>query len=416
MIPEMVCPMNSKAILERLFILFVASIVALFLFETGTCFLSTQHLISINTPTYSLSLDEGHEFSRPWTVDINEHFGVWHPPNTTSQHVKACFDVTYESNSYGARDSEQLKNSYKNQIVMLGDSFIEGFGVEQSKRLSDLLEVKTGIPHLNFGTSGDFGPTQYFLLYKSLAKNFTHSAIVIGILPINDFADDNYLFGEKIHQERYRPYWVGEYPDYKLVYFQEDLASSRYTVAEFERILKQNEMEIKAKQEKWDEQGLTVDKLKTFLRRFSYAYNALVDLKNKLTQTHNNGRTNNFIYRTDNYSGYYDFTNAEFVRLKYSLEKIVQEAHGKPVYVFTIPVKNDFLRYGENNDPPLSKELHKLCNQIGIEYVDLLPLMYTHTSDHDDYFFSCDGHWNEFGNQIAFEILFNTLPIYNNLR
>ncbi|HCU24021.1 MAG TPA: hypothetical protein DF383_03310, partial [Deltaproteobacteria bacterium] len=89
--------------------------------------------------------------------------------------------------SFGMRDKDRTLISKQSRTVMLGDSFIEGYGIPEGKRISDLLEKWRGTEHLNFGTAGDFGPTQYYLLYKNLAKKFSHDEIIIALYPRNDF-------------------------------------------------------------------------------------------------------------------------------------------------------------------------------------------------------------------------------------
>src|SRR5262245_62400166 len=83
--------------------------------------------------------------------------------------------MTYRSNSYGARDVERTLTSDRPRVLVLGDSMTEGLGVALEQRFTNLLERETGIEHLNFATSGDFGTTQYYLLYKTLASKFSHS-------------------------------------------------------------------------------------------------------------------------------------------------------------------------------------------------------------------------------------------------
>src|SRR5205823_2999909 len=99
-----------------------------------------------------------------------------------------CFDAVYRSNSYGARDKDRQKESLgSRRVIVLGDSMIEGFGVDAADRVTDRLERATGIEHLNFGTSGDFGSIQEWLLYTRVKKDFDHSEVMLFMLPDNDF-------------------------------------------------------------------------------------------------------------------------------------------------------------------------------------------------------------------------------------
>jgi hypothetical protein len=92
-------------------------------------------------PTYRVN------YNMFW-ADINPAFGVWHRPNGHFFHQMGCFSVEYTTNSYGARDVERSLHSSEPRTVMLGDSFIEGFGLPDQERLSNILERDTGREHL----------------------------------------------------------------------------------------------------------------------------------------------------------------------------------------------------------------------------------------------------------------------------
>lgn len=75
---------------------------------------------------------------------IGDHpiFGVWHIPNRTEELKKKCFATTITTNSEGARDRERNIQANGKRIMVLGDSFIEGWGLAPQQRLTDLLEKK----------------------------------------------------------------------------------------------------------------------------------------------------------------------------------------------------------------------------------------------------------------------------------
>ena len=159
-------------------------------------------------PTYHVN------YNSFW-ADINPDFGVWHRPNGHFFHQGGCFNVQYTTNSYGARDVERSLHSTQPRTVVLGDSFVEGLGVADQYRLTNILEKETGREYLNFGTGGDFGPLQYALLYKTLAAKFDHNLVLVGVLPDNDFRDMDPAWGKTHHQGRYRPYYAD---DFSIVY------------------------------------------------------------------------------------------------------------------------------------------------------------------------------------------------------
>ena len=201
-------------LLRNLKFLAFTGLVCFILLELGLAIAAHGFDLKIETPTYTFENTQGFWF------DLNPDFGTCHLPNHSYRQRKGCYDIVYHSNSYGFRDVERERFANQSRVVVLGDSFIEGVGVETSERLTNLLEDNTGKPHLNFGMAGNFGPTQFMLAYQSLASSFEHDAVLIGILPANDFIDDDYELGHQGMANRYRPYLVGEYPNYELVYFQ----------------------------------------------------------------------------------------------------------------------------------------------------------------------------------------------------
>jgi hypothetical protein len=150
-------------------------------------------------------------------------WGVWGVPGSRSRLVRECFDVKYEFNGIGARDKEIQLHSSKRWIV-LGDSFVEGWGIQENERFTNILEGSLGLEFANFASSGDFGPLQYLLVYKFLAKQFQHNGVIIGFLPANDFTDNDSEWWRqhrtRQHQYRYRPYSVisTDYRSYRIIY------------------------------------------------------------------------------------------------------------------------------------------------------------------------------------------------------
>ena len=137
-----------------------------------------------------------------WTEE--REWGAWHKPNSSTLQKRSCFNVTYESNEIGARDKSFILNS-DNDIVLIGDSFAEGYGVNYNDTSQKHLEDLTKLNILNFGVSHNFGPVQYSIIYNKLAKKFKHNKILIYFLPDNDFGEND--FNNWRGSKRYRPYY-----------------------------------------------------------------------------------------------------------------------------------------------------------------------------------------------------------------
>ncbi|WP_243544829.1 GDSL-type esterase/lipase family protein [Pseudodesulfovibrio tunisiensis] len=348
-----------------------------FLLELGSWLYIKYVNPNIPLPTYSF-VNAGSKF---WVI-LDEHFGVWHEPDSHYLHNKSCFVVEYDANEHGMRDRSRTLKSGAPRVALLGDSFIEGWGNELPDRLSDRLEVALGREVLNFGTSGGFGTIQEWQQYEHFVARFDHDVVMLGILPHNDFTDNSYEYAQRINSDAYRPYLVGTYPDYDLVYGAESLPDRK-------------------RRTPW---------LKSFdftLREWSSFYRVMRYL--------GSFRVRNFTLvprweaefnespKADR-SRYYDFTPREWGLMRYSLERIVEDAGDRPVIVFTIPVHPDFLRY-DGTEPPLSENIRLLAESKGFVYVDLLKEMADRGIDAYDIFFVCDNHWSPFGNEVAAGIL-----------
>ena len=144
------------------------AIVTLVLLEMGLILAAMNNLLRMDLPSYSIANVS------PFWRDTDPAFGVWHAaePAVSARKIVLRRDLQYER-SARMRDPERNLRASSQQVVVLGDSFIEGYGVASESRLTNLLEGRTGFTHLNFGTSGNFGLTQSWLLYKTLASSST---------------------------------------------------------------------------------------------------------------------------------------------------------------------------------------------------------------------------------------------------
>jgi len=352
---------------SKLRAIFLPILITLILLEIACHFVLSRSLLLQDMPTYSLK----NARSNFW-VETNPDFGVWHAPNAEYLHRRACFEVENHSNSFGMRDKERSLNAEGHRAVVLGDSFIEGYGIPEGKRITDLLEKSRGFEHLNFGTSGSFGPTQYYMLYKTLGKKFAHDEVIINLYPKNDFSDDDYEIWKDTG--RYRPFFVGDYPNYRLVYSGQKPRGDAPT---------------------WGRS------IKGLLREFTNTYNVYTYLSgffrygNKEIKGRKGGST---------YSGFYDFTDVGMNRMLFVLGKIFEEAAGKKITIVLLPSPQDVERYQrEQKTAPLPLKITEFGKAHGVEVIDLLPtLAQAGGADWKQlYNYPCDRHLSESGNAVA---------------
>lgn len=312
-------------------------------------------------------------------VDDHPSFGVWHPPHAEFRDRRACFDVTYRTNAFGARDRERsLRSTARQRVVVLGDSFVEGIGVEAEKRVTDVLEAHTGIEHLNFGTAGDFGTIQAWLLYDAIAADFDHSEVMLFVLPDNDF-DDNDPSESK--PTRYRPYLRRSTSGFELY----------YPVAFAER----------------DRNPLSPAKVrKNRIFNASYFLNAMRHASHFWRQELRQARGSQEI------PGYTDFTEADLDVFFESIRRLLERmGPSRPLHLVLIPRADEFLWVDEGRAPfKLPARLRAFAEQHPqIHVVDLMPGFLEHARRNgigwDQYFLPCDGHWSALGHEVASEIL-----------
>ena len=170
---------------------FIFSVIFILFFEiTSFVFTKFKLLIFNDTPNFYLG-KKGNNTGINWRNE-KSIWGAWHKKYFSEKHSSSCFDVIYKTNSYGARDYYfNIKNNKKTWIL-LGDSFAEGYGLNKNELFENISEKKKDLNILNFGSGGDFGPLQYYLVYKNLAKNFDHQGVIIFYFPQNDLTDNNF--------------------------------------------------------------------------------------------------------------------------------------------------------------------------------------------------------------------------------
>jgi lysophospholipase L1-like esterase len=322
----------------------------------------------LDLPSYSLAQ------AQPFWQEVNADFGVWHPANARYRHRRSCFDLIYTSNAYGMRDRDVAMASPARRVVVLGDSFVEGWGVDGGRRFTEQLNSLTGIDHLNFGVAGDFGPTQASVLYKTLAAKFDHRAVIFTILPENDFLDDM-PFPQRLRQgARHRPYLIGRYPDYRLQYPAGGWSPDRHRSWFFKNVLREFWLTFRA----GDHAVQLVQQLIAYWQK-----------KGDFDPLH---------------SFYFDYTQEDFDRLRYAIEQIKATAGDRPVLIVSIPVMMDYWRAASaGTTPPLTRQLSELSARLGIAYIDLLQHM--NGTDRERYFLACDPHWSDLGHRRAAEVM-----------
>lgn len=117
-------------------------------------------------------------------------------PNCSVSSNSAEWDISVKINSEGLRDNEiQPKNKFDYRILMLGDSFTIGWGIDQGKTFSDLLEQKYNqdqlkVDVINGGTTS-YSPILEYLFLKEKGLKYNPDLIILNF-DLSDFQNDYY--------------------------------------------------------------------------------------------------------------------------------------------------------------------------------------------------------------------------------
>ena len=304
-----------------------------------------------------------------WWTEENK-WGPWHINNAKTEQKRSCYQATYISNEIGARD-ESYKINSSNNIILIGDSFAEGYGVNLNNTSQKYIEDFTGLNVLNFGVSKNFGVVQYYQIYSQFAKNYDHSKLIIFFLPSNDFSENDY--NNWNGSKRYRPYY-------------KKINNENYEIFIPKDAVKNHKSKTK--------------KIKKFFKDYFWTSNLFININ-----------YNYKIYRAkkkygnDTFSGYFDTKLDQQKAAIYFIKRLIRESD-KDTYLVSIPRLQDFnkLNSGENLEEVFwIKSLNNMSKNIkNFTFIDLIkyPIL-----NLEELYLKCDGHWTPKGNKWAAEII-----------
>ena len=103
----------------------------------------------------------------PECARFDPHLGYTLKPGTCT-FSDFEFSTKYSINSLGVRDTEAALNSP--QVVVVGDSYAMGWGVEQNETFPKIIEAKTGLKVLNCSCSS-YGTAREMMLLKKVKRD-----------------------------------------------------------------------------------------------------------------------------------------------------------------------------------------------------------------------------------------------------
>ena len=137
--------------------------------------LSKLNLLKFNNSPYIYSDKKYINLDQYWTEE--ESWGAWHKKNITVKHKKSCFDVEYQTNDIGARDDNFKNQKYKKNMILIGDSFVEGDCVKAEESLNGNISELTGNKIITLGIGGS-GPLFYLARIREYANRLKPKKII----------------------------------------------------------------------------------------------------------------------------------------------------------------------------------------------------------------------------------------------
>jgi hypothetical protein len=338
--------------------------------EIGSYFATKYELLLVNSTPRIYSKNFNHpDILRGRTE--RDAFGAWHVKNSTYRQSSNCFDITMSFNELGARDSS-FNLAGDDSIILLGDSFAEGYGVSLEHTSQYLLEKKIRKQVLNFGASGSFGPLQELILYKEFKEKVSHSGLIIFILPANDFEDNDKNIWSLIDKTRYRPYFGDGQEILKPFYFKEAIKRDMFD----------------------DPRGL-----RSLVKDHFWLSNSIRTVLLILR----NDTASNLGAQPRSKSYYYEAKEKHQTQLVTAYKKIVELADKKDTLFVVIPSAADIENFKNTSKKYLYKKQHwfsELNNLTSAkdQRVELLDLLDYLPNETENLFLSCDSHWSTDGN------------------
>ena len=143
------------------------------------------------------------ERDRFWKYDAL--LGWVHEPGQEGIFETPQFRTSVRINEKGLRDPEHTyeRQNDRKRILVLGDSFAWGYGVEEAERFSQLLEESLGAEVINAGVSG-YSTDQELLWYQKEGTKYDTDLVLL-VLAGNDVGDNHLQLVSTIY---YKPKFV----------------------------------------------------------------------------------------------------------------------------------------------------------------------------------------------------------------
>lgn len=354
-------------------------------------------------------------------------------PNSNCRFKTKEWDVDFKVNSYGLRDYEYplQKPAQTYRILMLGDSFIEGFGAEVSDTFGKILERSLTefsgkkIEVINAGVSG-WGPLSEYLYLREYGIKFQPDLVILNF-NATDFYDDWDYYSRLTTEAK------------QLLQNEDDLKNTSLEAA----LSQTHQQEVFTPKPLYTESvndpnniPFVSDKIKFFLNKNFYTYRFLTrSIKLffgranivEVSPQQDRGKIEKDLFaitRKDDINEYRElFTKPKEDILKM---KKLTENHNAKLFIVLVPHGHMVngrewgtgrIPWGFEKNKVYStqslQEIAKWAKENTIESFDLTPNLKEAAKDQKLYF-TYDGHWNKKGHVVVAQALLGVL--YNKLQ
>jgi lysophospholipase L1-like esterase len=347
---------------------------------------------------------------------FDPRLGRWHRKNFSHQFKGTT--VSINKNGLRDKDTSYENKNHRKRILVLGDSVVWGYGVNDGETFSDFLESKfSNTDVINMGITG-YGTGEEMMLLKYEGLRY-HPDIVILVFSLVNDVENNlqadtflsfpvnifYLEGDKLKIKRFKVdavrrlgMWLRENS-----YFMNFLIKAPGKITE-KIFKKENPEDSKGElRVNWVEQlnNKNLDSLKIDYspdRHFTYLEPDKEVPDNKLKPT------------SENYYGV-ELTKKIILAMK----RLVDDNKPRFLIVFS-PVTDQLKMSDYHYLHSLNRELTRFCKEQGIGAVDLLPIFIKRGLTADDIYVDEDGHFSVNGHREVADILYEEIFSRENRR
>jgi hypothetical protein len=360
------------------------------------CFIITE--VSLRLFTHQITQDMV-EMRTPRVFQEGTHMNVELKPNATDQMIGVFneYNITIKVNSLGWRDKEYTLKKPANtiRILILGDSFVFGEGVESSEIFGNVLEDMLNsqpqeMTHYEVFTMGVGGYTtdNEYLQYQDKGLKYDADIVILAMLPANDFIEQN------------RSKWL-----------ETDKSGLPVKILQPEFYIDKNNR----RRNSGNLGTFASTKFHEFLNRYSYTYIALKNAVYKMvSKTSTMGRELCIQYDSELIDGF-----DKSMSIVSHMKKIA-DANNQEFYVYMIPAKyqyetdiyslnNTLLTPCEKTRNEPERKIIAYLNDNSIKYIDPLPAFQENYEYENQYTLKIDGHWNQAGHELGAKTIFDVI-------